>query len=765
MRIYACGLKSAGYGKGMVIRMRTTKENAKRWEQCRRKMRLAVLILSGCLGLASCGKDDVSESTEGTYETVIQASGEDSGKTQEALLPVFSKEAGFYDEEFELTLGAPAGGEIYYTTDGSDPRSSSTAVKYKKPIEIYNNTYEPNRLSAITDIALGGYNPPENSVDKGIIVRAVVKDADGAMGEVVTNSYFVGKYAPYYTEMKVISLVTEEDYLFHPDTGFYMIGKNYYEWLKSDDYEPYDSGDAQNPTNYNIHGKESEFPAAVQVFEEGVPVFSVNVGARLSGNWSRAAAQKSFRLYARKEYGAGKMKYAFIDDLYDAEGEVVEKYDKVTIRNGGNDNQTLHFRDAFFQDLTDDLAPDDMASEPCILFLNGEFWGFYLLREKPDSDYIEARYGIDGDNVAVLKNGEVESGEDEALEEFAALCRWAREADMSMEENYQQFLAAMDVQSFMDYVTVQTYINNADWIKGYVNNWIVWHSKEVDRSLPKADGKWRFVFYDMDYAAGLYHSEDTHYEYDSLNKNRASDSAFDFLSILDNLMTNPVFAKQFEANYIHIVDTCFAPDNVDLMLDMYADRYSAATIDTFRRFDLGWAAGNYVEEVEYLREFFHRRPAYAKDYLEIYCNKQRNRDMSKVEVAPVGKWSYFGEAEFTSAEAENSFAVSVPAPMPESWHIQSQAGGLRLEKGKEYRISFRASCSEPVELSLGINRNDNGDYPSCMWRTVALSGELQTYTLEFTMEHDTHGDWTLCFNYGGAAGDYVVKDVVIQEIK
>ncbi len=750
----------------MVIRMRITKENAKRWEQCRSKLRLGVLILSGCFWLASCGKGDVSESmeeAEGTHETVIQASGEDSGKAQEALLPVFSREAGFYDEEFELTLSGPAGVEIYYTTDGSDPRTSSTAMKYKKSIEIYNNTYDPNRLSAITDIALGGYNPPEEPVDKGITIRAVIKSADGAMGEVVTNSYFVGKYAPYYTSMKVISMVTEEDYLFHPDTGFYMIGKNYYEWLKSDDYEPYDSGDAQNPTNYNIHGKESEFPVAVQVFEKGEAVFSANVGARLSGNWSRAAAQKSFRLYARKEYGAGKMKYAFVDDLCDAEGNVIEKYDKVTIRNGGNDNQTLHFRDAFFQDLTKGLAPDYMASEPCILFLNGEFWGFYLLREKPDSDYIEARYGIDGDNVAVLKNGEVESGEDEDLEEFATFCQWAREADMSVEENYQRFLAAMDVQSFMDYVTVQTYINNADWINGYVNNWIVWHSKEIDESMPKADGKWRFVFYDMDYAAGLYHSEDTDYKYDSLNKNRAKDSSYDFLSILDNLMTNTVFAKQFEANYIRIVDTCFAQDEVDLMLDVYADRYSSATIDTFWRFGLGWAAGNYVGEVEYLREYFHQRPAYAKDYLKNYCNKPRNRDKSQVEVVPTGQWTYFGEAEFTVNDAENSFAVSVPAAMPESWQIQSQAGGLRLEKGKEYIITFRASCSEAAEMSLGINRYDDGNYPSCMWQGVTLTNELKTYTLGFTMKHDTHSDWTLCFNYGGAAGDYVVKDVVITE--
>ena len=660
-----------------------------------------------------------------------------------------------------LTITAGTGQEIYYTMDGGDPTTADSAMLYTEPIRIYDNIYKPNRLSAIKDISLDGYYPPKTLIDKGTIIRAAIKSADGSFGEVVTNSYFVGKDESYYNEMQVVSMVTEENNLFHPDTGFYVVGSGYYEWLESDEYQHYEKGDPKNPTNYNKDGKKSEFPVSVQVFQQGEMVYSANVGARLSGNWSRSAAQKSFRLYAREEYGTKKMKYAFFPKLTDAEGKLIESHKKVTLRNSGNDNGTLHFRDAFFQDLTKDLAPDYMAFEPCILFINGEFWGFYFFREKPDDDYINARYSIDKDDVALLKNGEVESGEDSDLEEFSDFCAWAKAVDMSQPGNYERFCDIMDLQSFMDYVTVETYINNADWINGYVNNWQVWHTRTVDESRPKADGKWRFIFYDMDYSGGLYYSENTGYAWDSLNNNRADGSVYDFMAILDNLMTNTEFAKAFEENYLRIMETCFAPDVVDAVLDRYVDSYKEVTQDTFYRFGLDWAADGYDDNVAHLREFFHERPAYAKQYLEAFCTVDRSEP--KPMIASVDRWGYYGEASVTVKKEEKAFYVSVPKVMENAWEVQCQAYNIILNQGQEYRLTFKASCTTPGVMNLGINRNDNGQYPGCFWQEFQVSEDLQEYSMQFTMEMDTNYDWYLNYNFGNIAGDYVIKEVVMGQ--
>lgn len=727
-----------------------------------RGLLITLLIVFICLFLGACGPSAPKKVDSITTPSTDPVQNTEPTESAAISLPVFSVNAGFYEEPFSLALATEGGCEIYYTMDGSDPRESDTAVLYVAEINIYNNSTDPNHLSAIADITLDSYTPPVDPVDKAMVVRAAVKNADGNFSDVVTNSYFVGKDKAYYTDMQVVSLVADEDYLFHPDTGFYRIGSEYYEWLNSDEHKNYATGDPQNPTNYNIDGKKSEFPASVQVFYQGEPVYSANVGTRLSGNWTRAFPQKSFRLYAREEYGTDKMEYDFIKTLFDAEGNVVKSYDKVTMRNGGNDNGTLHFRDVFFQDLTDELATDYMAFEPCTLFINGEFWGFYFFREKPDDDYINARYGIDKDDVALLKNSEVESGEDSDLEEFNRFCAWAMTADMQDPANYSKFCEVMDLQSFMDYITVETYLNNADWIDGYVNNWQIWHTRTIHDSVPRADSKWRFILYDMDVAAGLHNKEKAGYAYDSLNKNSAPGSFYDFLAILKSLMANQEFAAQFKENYIRIIDTYFAPSVVDALLDHYVEKYKEVTLDTFYRFGMDRPARHYDESVEQLREFFHQRPAYAKQYLEKFCSVDYT--VPKALVPPVEKWSFSGDATYEANAEEKAFYVSIPSSFQESWRIQSKARNIPLIKGQTYRITFKASCTNPGSIDCGLTRQSDGKFPNCFWQAFQVTEELQEYDMQFTMQMDTNYDWYLNFNFGKITGDCVIKDVVIESL-
>ncbi len=688
---------------------------------------------------------------------------------EETILPApsFSAEAGFYDMAFLLELSADSGNTIYYTLDGSDPRSSASATEYTKGIFLYNNTDTPNVLSAITDITLSGYQPPQFNVDKGFTVRAVVKTPEGEFGKVITNSYFIGKEASYYSDMKVISMVTDRDYLFHEDTGAYMIGSKYYEWRNSDEYVPYDAGDVLNVTNYNTGGRETEFPVSVQVFEDGAAVYSTDVGARISGNWSRAHAQKSFRLYARKEYGDNKMRYAFFHELTDGNGELIEKFDKVTLRNGGNDYQELHFRDALIHDLTSDLACDVMASEPCILFINGEFWGFYMIREKTDGNYIESRYGIAKEDVAVIKNSDIEEGNEDDLEEFREFCLWAASADMTDAANYKKFCDSMDIQSLMDYVTVETYINNNDWANGGSNNWEVWHSRTVNPDLPKADGKWRFILYDTEFSTGLYGSEGTQYKYDLLNRMSAGEEDFNIPNILRNVCKNDKFRQAFYDTYLHIMETCFDPDTVHAKTDAYAAAYGEAVTATFYRFGMDWAAHSFENEVVQFKDYFSRRPKYAKRYLDTFCGIETEPSVgaaSEIMLPPPEEWSYYGSADIYTDPTDASFHVDAPTAGWNIWDIQSQANDIFLEEGCTYRLTFDASCTVASSFDVGFNRFDGWGYPTGWWANTTLSPELTSYEFEFVMEGGTYDDWRLCFNFGHGKGNFVIKNTTLTKI-
>lgn len=686
---------------------------------------------------------------------------------KELPTPLFSKEGGFYQTAFSLTLSCEEDCEIYYTLDGSDPKTSKAAVLYQSAISVYDNTSEPNRHSAVKDITLGDYNPPTDPVDKGIIVRAVSKAKDGTFSEVITNSYFVGKTASYYTDMKVISLVTDSDYLFDPDEGAYVVGTDYYTWLNSDEYEYYETGDNRNPTNYNKDGRESEFPVNIQVFENGKAQYSADVGARISGNWSRSEQQKSIRLYARSEYGSKKMKYTlFGDDLTDATGKVIKKFDKVTLRNGGNDARFLHFRDALIQDLASGLAVDVMASEPYILFIDGEFWGFYLLREKPDGNYIESHYGIPEENVTVIKNGSLESGSEDYVGEYWAFCDWAKTVDMTVDTNYEKFCETIDVQSFMDYMAVETYVCNADWANGGLNNWMVWRSHTIDPSLPKADGKWRFIFYDLDFAANLYGHAETSYQYDCLGSIQAPYSDFSYPEILRNVIKNESFRQAFYENYLRIIDTCFDSEIVNAKITEYASAYGDATCDTYYRFDSAWAAMGYFDGISKLKEFFRLRPTYAKKYLNAYSNTGESFPEESVEgnlLPTVDSWSYYGTAEFSATPADNAFQASVPNATANVWDIQSQAGKFTLEANEQYILTFEASCSKSISFDIGINRYDGSGYPACFWTSTSITPEIKEYTFLITAEAKTYDNWNLCFNFGGGSGVYTVKNAVLKK--
>lgn len=686
--------------------------------------------------------------------------------------PLFSQEGGFYDSGFMLSLSDANGNEIYYTTDGSDPSTSDTAKLYTGEINIYNNTGDANVLSAVTDITLYNYvygvANPIGSVDKGRIIKAVSKTPDGRFSEVVTNGYYISKTASYYKDMKVVSMSTDYDYLFDEDTGAYMIGSGFYEWLNSPEFVDYDAGDVNNPTNYNKDGRASEFPVNIQIYENGEIVYTADMGARISGNWTRAMRQKSFRLYARSEYGDSKIKYNVFGDLTDINGEIIDRFDKVTIWNGGNDNEVLHFRDAFIQDIASDLSVDTMAAEPCVLFIDGEFWGFYMLREKADGDYIESHYGLNKDDVTVLKNGAVEDGLDSSLAEFRELMEWAYEADMSVDANYQRFADAVDIQSFMDYVTVETYLNNSDWMeKKYTNNWQAWRSEIVDTTVPEADGKWRFIFYDLDQTAGIWGNEVNMYYYDSLNvKSGYALMAYNFAAVLKNLMNNSEFAQMFYDNYIDIIDTTFDPSTVDTKITEYSNAYREVTKASFLRFGGQWSADDYDNRINLFREFFRNRPSYAKDYLEKFCKPFGvNQGTQKKEnlIPDVYNWTYYGSGNFSYDMSDKSFTCKTTSAGSLPWDVQSQAKGIYLEQGKTYLLTFEAKCSVPAEMTTGLMHKYNSEYIGCWYGAPMLTNEFQKFTYVFTMDDVTGNDWFLYFNYAGTAGEYTVRNVTLTE--
>ena len=110
--------------------------------------------------------------------------------------------------------------------------------------------------------------------------------------------------------------------------------------------------------------------------------FDQTIGVRIHGGWSRAFNQKSFNLYARKEYSGTK---TFEKPFFDT-----EKLQSCMLRSGGyRDTFVTKVRDSLNQELSKNEMFSVQNNYPVVLFLNGEYWGIYLLQERFTEYYVE----------------------------------------------------------------------------------------------------------------------------------------------------------------------------------------------------------------------------------------------------------------------------------------------------------------------------------------------------------------------------------------
>lgn len=494
--------------------------------------------------------------------------------------PIFSHEGGFYDSGFNLSINVPNGTKVYYTTDGSVPDSNSTA--YTSPIAISDITSQPNYLSARTDIRGGTVTAPTKPVDKAMVINAVAIDENGNVSDTVSGAYFIGynNRASYYQNVKVISLTTHEDNLFDHDKGIYVLGASYDNW-RNNNYNP-SYQEWQIPGNYSQKGREWERPAIMQIYEDGQVKHTQNIGIRIHGGASRSHMQKSFNIYARSDYGASKFKFDLFDGNLRSEytGKKIKEFDSFMIRNGGNDASATRFRDKLNQALVSDRDMLSQAMNPCIVFINGEYWGHYEITEKLSDDYIASHYGIDKNDICLIKNGELEEGTESDFAEWESLHNWFTSNDLSQTSNYNQLCEKIDMQSFIDYMCAEIYYGNMDFSP---NNTAMWKAASIYSDNEWGDGKWRFILFDTEYSTGLYGgmgATSNHNTFDMVMRNTG------FISdLFKNAMNSDTFKRQFATTFMDMANENFDADKVEAVIDELSAEYHDMTVDTLDRFE------------------------------------------------------------------------------------------------------------------------------------------------------------------------------------
>ena len=454
-----------------------------------------------------------------------------SGSQPVVASPEFSVGSGFYDSSFELELSSSGNDSIFYTTDGSIPDASS--MVYEGPIIVYDRSGEDNHFRTIPNTSLDWYNDPIDTepVRKCFIVRAAAySESTSAWSDCVTATYFVG--ADVSEDRYTVSLVADPDDMFG-ENGIYVTGTRYDEWYSGDRTEP------PPLANFEIHGL--EIPASFELFKDDTALLTQNVGVRVRAHSNRDAKIKQFSVYARESYGDGDV---FSIPLFDG-----KQTHSVALRMGLENAFMMYFgegRDVAYQE-----------SYPVDVFLNGEYWYSAFLQEKYNDRFFEETYGIEHPEIYKARFPQ------EVLE-------LVYNHDMSDPTEYEKFCSLVDVQSYIDYSCINVYIANCDYYIETGDNSICWCTRGRDGD-GYSDGRLRWCLYDLDRVASLCRYEQgltdiMDSQIDSFNVMNDWAPTVSDSPIFSALKNNPEFCREYVNTFMDLVNTTFAVENVEHLL-------------------------------------------------------------------------------------------------------------------------------------------------------------------------------------------------------
>ena len=609
------------------------------------------------------------------------------GKENEILIdpPIFSNKSGFYEDEFLLNITAKDNADIYYTIDGSDPLNSNTSRMYRRPIKIYDRTEEPNLYGAYGEIpnssisiSIGSnYKTPAYLLDKAMVVRAISRNYKGH-SKVVDQTYFITtKNLSLYKNYTTISIVTNPDNLFDPEKGIYVTGKRYEEWLKIDDPEKQLSN---NILNYFSRGSEWEREASVTIFEKGEISVEQNMGLRTKGSSTRGNPGKSFNLVAKKKYGKNTIDVKLFPNSKNyITGKTIDKYTSLSLICINSDGRLRNEISTKIIKNRIDLSTTEMKNG--IVFLNGEYWGMYVISEKFTDDFIESHYNIPRKDVSMNKQGTVEEGPADEYSKFWNFGKEYSQKDLKDKKNYEEVCNNFDIDSLIEHFIAGIYLGTTDW-PNY--NYGVWRNlgEKID-SNKFSDGKWRFMTYDLDKTMGNNYLDIGGiqvYEYNMFN-HTAQKKKNPPTSLFMALLKNNDFKNRFVNLFCDYVNDVMSIDKISVLLDDYRENVTdmlANSLQRWRGYNRQYLDGftryknQFYTSLDNIKTYFINRPNFTfihmkeflnltGDYYELTITKEGNGKIMINSIIPDfidGKWKgkYFFDIPITikAIESENN---------------------------------------------------------------------------------------------------------------
>lgn len=507
--------------------------------------------------------------------------------------PQISLESGWYNNQEFVVMSCDNQAQIYYSINGDVPDTNDL---------IYTDTLFFN---STTVLSARSYSSIKHLPSR-VIDRTFIFNEDNH-------------------NLPVFSIITDSLNLWDWDSGIYVLGPN------ANNDSPYKGANFWQPwskwSRLEFFDKDREKQAEEEFDLE------------IHGGISRAFLQKSFRLDFKSRY-TGNLKWPLI-----SRKPYIESFNNINLRNGGNRAETSRIQDAILCQVASETNVDVMGYNPCILYLNGQYWGLYGIREKIDHHYVENNHNIDSDSVDLMNRSGALSGSDMHFIDTYHLL-------MNSDPNESSFLNLVeerfDIDNYIDYFITETYIQNTDWWGGY-NNIKLWRPQTVH-------GKWRYILYDTDQAfvnsdPSVNFLEIVKYPYKIINGDSIDRTTL-HSELFSHIIRNHEFRCKFSNRYTYIVNTIFDIDHLYDTKEMLKNEIIEAIPDHIDRWGSPSSLYSWEWFVDNISIDNRRRRPYALDNVAEYLDMQsrfmyfdvypENSGVVTIESLTPHRYPYFG---------------------------------------------------------------------------------------------------------------------------
>ena len=488
--------------------------------------------------------------------------------TEYSVIPIITPPAGFYTVDQLVTI---TGINVKYTLDGTEP--DVVAIDYIDPFTVTATT----------------------------IVKAKCFEVGKLPSAMVTHSIFINEP----TTLPVVSISATPCDLF--DLADSCLGA-------------YDN--IQSFFNDNPQAK-----AVIEYFEADKTFgFAAETKLEAVGNYSISLPQKGLQFTCDEDFNSpDNINY----QIFAKDKPILDNFHSFRIRNTDNDAEFARMRDLLVNRMAMPTNATAAGGQNVAAYINGEYWGHYVTRERFDAYFCRDNFGCDPESVDMMKtsfsfggggNYVVEAGSDTG---FFSLHNYCIDNDLTTPANYNYVLSQIDEHNWADYFATEMYIANGDWMGFILNNIRLFRA-----SSPTIE--WKFILWDLAFSqdgeSGTGASSNT--------LSTALDDNNYYTDMFNALMENTEFHDYFINRFADLMNYYYTPTIAHNLID----EITAEMIGEMNHHDERWDTGDSIQvlnDVEDLKDFHADRPGYQRDDIESYFDLNGQVDVT-IDVFPAG---------------------------------------------------------------------------------------------------------------------------------